>query len=238
MKILGQPHVDRYLTQGLKTHRLSPSLLFVGPDGVGKRTAARELAESLSQGSRADVLYVDRAFQASLLKEKPETQTAIKIETVRLIDKFLHLKPAEGRKRTAIIDEAHRLTIEAANALLKLLEEPPVGAQLVLVCRNEKKLPSTVLSRCAILRFRPIPAADIAGWLTQHKNIPAEKAAALALRAEGSLAKALAGLEEGDLSQLPRLRRLLRARRQLDAHVSPRLLLEDLFLKLHPVARR
>ncbi len=215
MDILGQPHALHYLTEGLKRDRLSPSLLFVGADGVGKRHCAIELAKcfaceappsasgllprcgkcracvQIERNNHADVLLINRELQASLLREKAETQTAIKIESVRHLDKFLSLKPLESRRRTVVIDEAHRMTNDAANASLKLLEEPPNNAQLVLVATNEHALPSTVLSRCAILRFRLVPAKTLADWLENDHAVGQEKAAEIADRSNGSFKKAL-----------------------------------------------
>jgi ATP-dependent Clp protease ATP-binding subunit ClpX len=132
--VLGHADILKYLTEGIRRQRLSPSLLFVGPEGVGKKRVAHELTALLKCDPVSDFLLVDRPLQASLLKEKPESQTAIKIESVRHLDKFLRLRPADGSYRVAVIDEADRLTEEAANALLKILEGtvasvPPQGGR-------------------------------------------------------------------------------------------------------------
>lgn len=214
MEILGQTNALHYLMGGMKVGRLSPSLLFVGPEGVGKRRCAFELAKCFActestdnapfsrcdhcqacsrvdQNNHSDVLVIDRMLQATLLKEKPETQTAIKIESIRHLDKFLSLKPIEARRRVVLVDEAQRMTDEAANAFLKLLEEPTNNAQLVLLALNEHTLPSTILSRCAIVRFRPVPAKEIATWLEKQHAVSEQKAIEIAERAGGSFAKAL-----------------------------------------------
>jgi DNA polymerase-3 subunit delta' len=220
MEILGQEHVLRYLVEGSRQSRLSPSLLFVGPDGVGKRAMALELAKTymceqppavgtglpscgacgacrrVGAFNHPDVFYADRAVQAVLLKEKPESQTALKIETVRQAERFLHLRPSEGRRRVAILDVAHRLTNEAANALLKVLEEPPANAQFVMIGADEHALPPTVLSRCAVLRFRPVATGLIARWLTANHGMEAERAAEIADRSGGSFQRALSLRDE------------------------------------------
>lgn len=220
MEILGQPLVLHYLNEGLKRERISPSLLFVGPDGVGKRLCAIELAKCFSceesltgkeslprcgqcrpcrqiaNNNHADFLVMDRTLQATLIREKPETQTVIKIESVRHISKFLSLKPLESRRRVVIIDEAHKMNNDSANALLKILEEPPHQAQIVLIATNEHSLPPTVLSRCAILRFRAVPAQTISDWLEKEHAVSESKAIELADRACGSFEKALAIKDE------------------------------------------
>jgi DNA polymerase-3 subunit delta' len=304
MEILGQPHALKYLALGLANARLSPSLIFTGPDGVGKRSCAMELAQCfvcenppaaaalprcgdctpcrrVSEWNHSDILLVDKTYQATLLREKPEVQTAMKIDAVRAADKFLNFKPMEARRRMVVIDDAHELTSEAANALLKVLEEPPHNAQIVLVALNEKALPSTVLSRCAIVRFRPVPTKVIAEWLEKNHGVDFEIAWTIADRAGGSFSKALAAkdddgermdiseykaddffeqlaghqwrkegrknaeraitfliesarrkLEQGDLGQKSRITSMLLARRRLDRHVPPRLVLETLFTQL------
>lgn len=305
MEIFGHPQVLHYLTEGLKRGRLSPSLLFVGQDGVGKRGAAVELAkcfacempesakdnlprcgrcracQQIDRNNHADLLIINRALQAALLGEKPEAQTGIKIDSVRHADKFLSLKPLEARRRTVIIEEANKLTDQAANALLKLLEEPPNNAQLVLLALNEHTLPATVLSRCAILRFRPIPSKTLADWLESAHAVGREKAIEIADRAGGSFERALELKDEdritmelsdytldefftllsetqwrkegrknaeaavtrliesaqkklhaGDTDQAPRIEAMLKARRQIDRNVPPKLVLETLYVKL------
>lgn len=214
MDILGQSSALHYLSLGITGGRLSPSLLFVGPEGTGKRSCALEVAKCFActepageapffrcdrcsacsrvdQNNHSDILVIDRSLQAALLKEKPESQTAIKIESIRHLDKFLSFKPLEGRRRVVIVDEAHRMTGESANALLKLLEEPPNNAQLILIAFNEHTVPSTILSRCAIVRFRPAPSAALAVWLENRHAVSSQKAVEIAARAGGSFSKAL-----------------------------------------------
>ncbi|MCG3205480.1 MAG: hypothetical protein KCHDKBKB_02201 [Elusimicrobia bacterium] len=234
MEILGQPFVLHYLNEGLRQGRLSPSLFFVGPDGVGKRLCAIELAKcfaceeladrkiaratkkinewvnneslprcgncqacrKISENNHADVLLINRDLQATILKEKLGSQTAIKIDSIRYLNKFLSLKPIESQRRVVIVDEAHLMNTEAANALLKILEEPPQQAQLILLANNEQALPSTVRSRCAIVRFRSIPVKIMSDWLEREHAVSESKAIELADRSGGSFEKALAFKDE------------------------------------------
>jgi len=220
MDILGQPQVLHYLAEGLKREIISPSLLFAGPEGVGKKLCALEVAKcfacekpdggpgalprcgrcracvQVAGNNHADVLLLDRTLQATLLKEKPESQNAIKIDSIRYLDKFLSLKPLDSRRRVALIDDAHKLTTDAANSLLKLLEEPPNKAQIILIATDEHSLPPTVVSRCAVLRFRPIPVKIIADWLDREHAVSESKAMDVADRAGGSFQKALSLKDE------------------------------------------
>jgi DNA polymerase-3 subunit delta' len=283
MSIIGHEDILSYLRQGAQQKRLSPSLLFVGPEGVGKRTVALEAAQILHCDTVSDFLFVDKEFQAGLLKEKIESQLAVKIESVRQIDRFLRIRPVEGSYRVCIVDGADKLTEDAANALLKILEEPPPRTQIILLAVFAKNILPTILSRCAVLRFRPLKAKDIALWLEKNRGVSQKEAEAAAERADGSLSRGIrlltesdlltlddvtvdqffaslaepswrkegrvramdvvrrltdeaqARLERGDLAQADSLKILFQARRQLDRHTPPRLVLENLFLKLRPV---
>lgn len=218
MNIIGHSLVTKYISEGLEQRRLSPSLFFVGPDGVGKRTVALELAKVFcckeiavfSSGcvcagcarvnslSHSDLLVVNDAFQASLLKEKPESQLSVKIESIRHLDKFLRIRPLEARRRIAIIEDADAMTVEAANALLKILEEPPVNTQIILLAKESRNVPSTILSRCALLRFRPIPEKDIVLWLHNVHGVGFDEAEEAARRSNGSLGLAFHVLNQAD----------------------------------------
>lgn len=219
MNVIGHERSLHYLREGLKTERLSPSLMFVGPDGVGKRLTALELAKCFTcrapekgddlprcgacescrrveEGNHLDVFVLDRRSQAAIVNEKPETQNAVKIEAVRHLDKFLRLRPSESRRRIAIVDDAQKMTNESANALLKVLEEPPFQAQIVLCAVDEHSLPSTIRSRCAVLYFRPVAEGPLSEWLEKKFALTAERAAEIADRSGGSFSKALELKEE------------------------------------------
>ena len=208
--IVGQEKAVRFLKESLLAGRLSPALLFAGPSGVGKRRVARELAKALNcpsakdgepcdacgncrridEKNHPDVVELDFAKQAEWLDEKPERQTAIKIDAIRMIDRQASLKPAEGAFRVVMFDPAQELTEEAANALLKLLEEPPPRFQMILIAEDETALLPTIRSRCALVRFSRISSGDIARHLKAEGQLPPEEAEAIAARSGGSLARA------------------------------------------------
>ena len=99
------------------------------------------------------------------LGPKGKLRTEIVVDTVRAAPEFLHLTPAEGGWRVVVVDGAETMNRNAANALLKVLEEPPNRAVLILTCAAPGRLPPTVRSRCRLLRLSPLGAADMRGLL-------------------------------------------------------------------------
>jgi DNA polymerase-3 subunit gamma/tau len=163
-ELVGQEHVTRTLMQALKSGRIAHAFLFTGIRGVGKTTAARIMARCLNceqgptpepcgtcaacieirGGSALDVVEIDGA-------------TYRKIDDARAIIENLSYRPARDRFKIYIIDEAHQLTDQAFNALLKTLEEPPAHVKFILATTEPQKMPETILSRLQRYDFRRIP---------------------------------------------------------------------------------
>jgi DNA polymerase-3 subunit delta' len=180
--------VRRVLLQAVKYRRLPPAYLFVGPAGVGKRTAAMALAKALNcpvlDGDACErcavCVRIERHLHPDIHVVEPQGQ-AIKIDQVRQLREVLALQAYEGRVKVAILDDVGKLTVEAANALLKVLEEPPVRTLLVLICRYLGNLSTTVTSRAQILRFSLLAHEQVVALLRQHGREPgmAERTACL-----------------------------------------------------------
>jgi DNA polymerase-3 subunit delta' len=147
--------------------RLAPTLLFTGPSGVGKRLAAHALAQQLvcervgesACGECGSCLRIEKAGSENLLQIAPDGQQ-IKIEQAREVLQFIALR-ALGRARIVIIDQAHLLNPQAANALLKSLEEPPSATYFILVTPLAAGVLPTIRSRSQIVRFRPLSDVDL-----------------------------------------------------------------------------
>lgn len=184
--ILGQDRPVGVLRRLLKTRKIPPGLLFHGPEGVGKRAAAYAFAKALNclaegglgcpdpvPGSPApcascsaadrrmdpDLELVDGAYQGALREEDAAKQRALRIDTVRHVVRKLETRSMEGRWKSAVIDDAHRLTEDGANAMLKALEEPPARTVWLLVTHRPHELLATVRSRCQPLAFAALPAS-------------------------------------------------------------------------------
>lgn len=206
--LVGQEAVVRTLRNALASGSVAHAYVFSGLRGVGKTTAARLLAKALNceqgptpdpcglcvpcqeiaEGRSLDVLEIDAASNRG-------------IDHVRELREVARILPVRDRYRVFILDEAHQLTSEAFNALLKVLEEPPSHVVFVLASTEKHKFPPTVLSRCQQLEFRPLPVEVIAARLqevaTREGFVLEEGAAHLIARAAaGSLRDGLSILDQ------------------------------------------
>jgi DNA polymerase-3 subunit delta' len=205
--VVGHVRLIDLLSRSVAGGTLPPSLLFAGPAGVGKHLAAVAVAQALNclevHGSRPKVqgsvdacgkcaacTRIARGVHPDVLLVSPGDSGSIKIDQVRDVVDRAQYKPFEGRRRVVIIDEADALVGPAQNALLKTLEEPTPSSVFILVSSRPDMLLPTVLSRCPQLRFRPLPASDIAAALLARGHSEAE-ARAVAASADGSLGQAL-----------------------------------------------
>ncbi len=201
----------RYLLDriGAAAHRgsLPPSLIFAGPSGVGKRSAALALAQVVNCptprdgdacGVCASCTRIARLVHADIVVVEPGESGSIKLDQIRDVVERTGYRPFEGRKRVVIVDEADAMIGEAQNALLKTLEEPPASSMFVLVTARQDMLLPTVRSRCQHLRFGQLRADEVAAVLVDvHGYTPADAQTA-ASGAEGSVGAAL----EGELDTL------------------------------------
>ncbi len=205
--LVGQEHVTRTLEQALKTGRIAHAFLFTGIRGVGKTTAARILARCLDcvEGPTAEPCGNCAACQeiragSALDVVEIDGATYRKIDDARAIIENLGYRPARDRFKIYIIDEAHQLTDQAFNALLKTLEEPPAHVKFILATTEPQKMPETILSRLQRYDFRRIPFAVIRTRLhelavREGVEIDASAVALLAREASGSMRDAERMLE-------------------------------------------
>jgi DNA polymerase-3 subunit delta' len=187
---------------------LPPSLIFAGPDGVGKRRAAVALAQLFNcanPASGSDVAAPDacgncsackriaRGVHADVMMIEPGESGSIKVDQARHAVESTAYRPFEGRRRVVIVDDADAMEAPAQNALLKTLEEPPAASTFVLVTARPDMLLPTVRSRCQRVRFAPLDAADVAAVLVRDHGFAEKDAHAAASLADGSLGAALEG---------------------------------------------
>jgi DNA polymerase-3 subunit gamma/tau len=206
--VVGQQHVTRTLSNAIQSGRVAHAYIFSGARGVGKTTTARILAKALNcakgpaaepcnecdscreigLGNSLDVIEIDAASNRG-------------IDQIRELREMVRYAPAGGRFKVVILDEAHMLTDEASNALLKTLEEPPDKVIFVMATTEPENLADTIRSRSQHFHFRALSFAEIVDALEQicvKENLTAEPAAlaVMARAAEGSLRDALSLLEQ------------------------------------------
>jgi DNA polymerase III subunit delta' len=200
--IAGHTHLVGLLAAAARRGSLPPSLIFAGPDGVGKRLAAIALAQILNCqsplendacGTCASCTRIARGVHADVLIVEPGDTGAIKLDQVREAIDRTGYRPFEGRTRVIIIDRADAMLIEAQNALLKTLEEPPSTSRFVLVTSRPDVLLPTVRSRCQRLRFGRLSVQEVAAVLTTKHDYTSANAHAAAAASDGSIGVALAG---------------------------------------------
>jgi DNA polymerase-3 subunit gamma/tau len=206
--LVGQTHVTETLANAIRNNRVAHAYIFSGARGVGKTTAARILAKALNcvkgptpepcgecdsckeiaAGTSLDVIEIDAASNRG-------------IDQIRELREMVRYAPAAARSKVVILDEAHMLTGEASNALLKTLEEPPDRVIFVMATTEPENLVDTIRSRSQHFHFRALTFAEITGRLqeiAQKENLKIEPAAlaVIARIAEGSLRDALSLLEQ------------------------------------------
>jgi DNA polymerase III subunit delta' len=207
--VRGHERIKGLLQGALRQGRLPGALLFTGPDGVGKKAMAQAAGRALlCAGAPVDepcgtcppCNRSGKAIHPDLFLLEPEG-TSIKIERVRDMVREIVGGPFEGRARAFVVDQAHLLTEQAQNALLKSLEEPPATSHVMLVTGAPQALLTTIRSRCQTLRVGGLPASVLEELLRERQGLAPEEARLRAVLADGSLSAALA-FEAGSYAAL------------------------------------
>ena len=197
--LVGQSRLVEPLKRGLATGRFAHAQLLVGPEGSGKRTLARMIARALlctgapgvGCGQCPACRQVATDNHPDLLFVKPTGRKSLRVEEIEGLQHALSLKAYEGGKRVAILEDAHMMTPQAQNKLLKTLEEPPQGVTLLLIATQTEPLLPTILSRCQTLRLQRVPEEELAALLQTRLALPPERAAHVAAMADGRVGQAL-----------------------------------------------
>ncbi len=187
------------LRKQLQSGRLPHSLLFAGPEGVGKRMLALSLAKAVNCqqtggidfcGQCSSCRKIEAGAHPDLREIEPDGQF-IKIDQTRELSREVFFTPFEARRRFFLINQAERLKIEAANSLLKTLEEPPGTSHLILMSTRPEELLNTIRSRCQMYRFSPLPPFVTERLLREKSGVSPEQLPLLARLCEGSVGRAL-----------------------------------------------
>lgn len=201
--IVGQDQAVNLLKGSIGSGTINHAYIFLGPEGIGKMVTALAFAGSLLKSSDEDahVYLKDNVHPDLLIIDKLEGKNLIgKDQISRDVEPWLALKPYRAAHRIVIIKNSHLLTLEAANALLKTLEEPPAYGVIILVA-DEYNLLETIVSRCQLIRFVPVPDKDIEKLLIA-RGYEQDKAYRAARLAYGSIATALRFIEEAEFREI------------------------------------
>ena len=206
--VVGQDHITNTLQKAFEKNRIAQAFLFAGPRGVGKTTTARLVAMSLNgsdnpttdydlksdsvkdiiDGKSMDVIEIDGASNRG-------------IDEIRELRENIKFMPVSGKYKVIIIDEVHMLTVQAFNALLKTLEEPPQHVKFILATTDIHKVPQTIISRCQRFDFLPLTNETISDRLkfiaqSESQSIDDKSLSLIASKSEGSMRDALSYLDQ------------------------------------------
>src|SRR6266853_5750941 len=217
-KLIGNDEARESLRHLLVSGRVPGSLLFTGDEGIGKKLFALELAKAMNCRQRIGVEACDECSSckrisrstfppftseddnkqrliwsehADVAMVRPHKQI-IRVKPMRELEREANFRPFEGAARVFIVEDADYMNDQAANALLKTLEEPPPASHLILTTSNPTALLATIRSRCQMIRFAPIDAAEVERFLVEQKSISDEDARLLARTSQGSFGRACA----------------------------------------------
>jgi DNA polymerase-3 subunit delta' len=239
-ELIGHEAAEAGLRRLAESGRMPHAILISGPRGIGKATLAFRLARfvlappgereggeglaiapdsgvfrRIASGGHADLLTVERAYDP----RRKRLRSDIVVEDAREIGTFLHLTPAEGGWRVVIVDGADEMNRSAANSLLKILEEPPRLALLLLVAHSVGRLLPTIRSRCRRLPLSPLPVGTVRRLLGRYRpDLAAADAEAIATLAGGSIGAALDLADAGGLDLYRSLLDLLTRPRVPELH--------------------
>ncbi len=211
-KLIGNDDTKILLQRLAANGRVPQSLLFAGPEGVGKKLFAFELARLLLCGdggcgtcsvcNRIGVFDIPKPekgedYDAVFLSDHPDVgivlpyKRNLRVGAIRELEREAHFRPFEADKRIFVINDADKMNESSANALLKTLEEPPSTTHLILVTSRPDALLQTILSRCQVIRFAPVSAMAVENLLVSTGKFTLEDASLAARVSVGSVGKAL-----------------------------------------------
>src|SRR5262245_32502272 len=204
--VIGHRSSIAALQTAVAHERLAHAYLFYGEAAIGKRLTAVRFAQALvceqasptqtieSCGTCRSCQQIESRTHPDFFVIEPDTELAtpqIKIEQIREIEQQMIYRPLVGERKICLIDEADRMTIGAANALLKTLEEPPDHSLFLLISNRPAALPATIRSRCQALRFSTPTRTQVEAALIRLRNLPPAEARFLAMVCEGRIGEAL-----------------------------------------------
>ncbi len=197
--IIGQEAALEYLRACVSSGKIAPAYIFAGKDGTGRATIARAFAKMLNC-EKGEVEPCDNCSVCARIEsgnypdlywvKLADGEESIKIDVLRAMQERVYLKPFEGRKKAFVIEDAGLMTEEAANCLLKTLEEPPLDSCLMLIADEPSRLLPTIISRCKVVKLRPFSKEAISAMLERQPELNEDTRELILNYSEGSIGRA------------------------------------------------
>ena len=198
-EILGNEMVKDHFKRAIENHKISHAYILTGEAGMGRKSIANAFAMTLlcEKGGSEPCMTCHSCKQVmsgnhpDLIYVKHEKPGSIGVDDVReQINDTIMIRPYSSYYKIYIVDEAEKMTVQAQNALLKTLEEPPAYAVIILLTTNVNAMLQTILSRCVVLNMKPVPGELIKNYLMKEMQIPDYKAEVCVAFARGNVGKA------------------------------------------------
>ncbi len=199
--IIGHEQIIEHLSTALKQDKVSHAYIFQGPDGSGKSVVAQAFAKALQceagYGDACEMCHsciqVESGNQPDIKWVSHEKPASIGVTDIReQVNNDIGIKPYSSKYKIYIIDEAEKMTVQAQNALLKTIEEPPAYGIIMLLVNDAQTLLPTIRSRCVMLSLRPVEEKKIIDFLMKNYEVPDYKAKVCAAFSRGVVGKAIA----------------------------------------------
>lgn len=211
--LIGNAPIKQYLKRMVEKEAIANSLLFAGPDGVGKSRFAETLAALIFSQNDPQGFHkrkIESGNHPDIFYYRPEGKLGMhSIQTLRHLSEEVYLPPYEAEKKIFIIQEADRMLSYSANALLKTFEEPPSFSVIILLSSNPSALLPTVLSRCRTVYFQALSLEEIQNYLKAVCQLSEEQARNIAALSQGSLSKAIQQIKQEEASLRNQLYQIL-----------------------------
>ena len=198
--ILGNDMIKEHFKKAIENNKISHAYILTGEEGTGRKSIANAFSMALlcEKGGKEPCMVCHSCKQVlsgnhpDLIYVKHEKPNSIGVDDIReQINDTIMIRPYSSYYKIYIVDEAEKMTVQAQNALLKTMEEPPFYAVIILITTNQEAFLPTILSRCVQLKLKPLKDFTVKSYLSEHLGVPEKEAEICAAFARGNLGKAI-----------------------------------------------
>lgn len=209
--ILGNDMIKEHFKKAIENNKISHAYILTGEEGTGRKSIANAFSMALlcEKGGKEPCMVCHSCKQVlsgnhpDLIYVKHEKPNSIGVDDIReQINDTIMIRPYSSYYKIYIVDEAEKMTVQAQNALLKTIEEPPYYAVIILITTNQEAFLPTILSRCVQLKLKPLKDFTVKSYLAEHLNVPEKEAEICAAFARGNLGKAIHLASSDDFKEL------------------------------------